>query len=89
MTCRAIYTVRRLTPAEQRLVRETLLEGKQRIFLQQFEDGFPTFRHYGLDMGGWHGGAFQRKNGIYPCQRLDSAHQLLCVLSGRGDLSGL
>ena len=33
------YTVRRLTPAEQRLVRETLLEGKQRIFLQQFEDG--------------------------------------------------
>lgn len=51
MTCRAIYTVRRLTPAEQRLVRETLLEGKQRIFLQQFGDGFPTFPHYGLDMG--------------------------------------
>ena len=51
MTCRAIYTVRRLTPAEQRLVRETLLDGKQRIFLQQFEDGFPTFRHYGLDLG--------------------------------------
>jgi len=51
MTCRAIYTVRRINPAEQRLIRETMLEAKQRIFLQQLQDGFPTFRHYGLDLG--------------------------------------
>ena len=51
MTCRAIYTIRNLCPAEQRLIRETMLELKQRIFLQQLQDGFPTFRHYGLDLG--------------------------------------
>lgn len=48
MTCRAIYTVRTLQPAERQLIRENLQELKQRIFVQQLQDGFPTFRHYGI-----------------------------------------
>lgn len=48
MRCRAIYTIRRVRPAEQRLIREQLRAAGQRIFLQQVCDGFPTFRHYGL-----------------------------------------
>ena len=41
MTCRAIYTVRNINPAEQRLIRDNMLELKQRIFLQQLQDGLP------------------------------------------------
>lgn len=55
MQCRAIYTVRTLEPAEQRLIREHWRDYKlrtgTRIFIQQLEDGFPTFRHYGIDLG--------------------------------------
>lgn len=54
MLCRAIYTVRHVNPLEQKLVREQItawkLENKQRIFLQQLQDGFPTFRHYGIEL---------------------------------------
>ena len=55
MPCQAIYTVRYLAPCEQKLVREHWqeykLRTKERIFIQQLEDGFPTFRHYGIDLG--------------------------------------
>ena len=55
MQCRAVYTVRVLTPTERRLVREHWEEYKKRtksrILIQQLEDGFPTFRHYGIDLG--------------------------------------
>ena len=51
MICRAVYTIRKVNPAEQRLIRETLQQAKQRILLQQLQDGFPTFRHYGIDLG--------------------------------------
>ncbi len=58
MPCCAIYAVRHISPAEQRLIRDTLLEWKtdvmktslQRILPQQIEDGFLTFRHYGIDL---------------------------------------
>ena len=54
MECRAIYTVRMLAAPEQKMVREQWLDyklrTKERIFLQQLEDGFPSFRHYGLDL---------------------------------------
>lgn len=48
MRCHAVYTVRRIHPAERQLIRENMLALKQRIFVQQLEDGFPTFRHYGI-----------------------------------------
>ena len=52
MICRAIYTVRHVNPLEQKLIRETVSDWKQqsmqRIVLQQLQDGFPTFRHYGI-----------------------------------------
>ena len=48
MKCCAIYTIRHIQPAEQRLIQENLLGMNQRILAQQFCDGFPTFRHYGL-----------------------------------------
>lgn len=55
MQCRAVYTVRVLTPTERRLVRDYWEEYKKRtksrILIQQLEDGFPTFRHYGIDLG--------------------------------------
>ena len=55
MQCRAVYTVRVLTPTERRLVRDHWEEYKKRtksrILIQQLEDGFPTFRHYGIDLG--------------------------------------
>lgn len=55
MQCQAIYTVRKVAPAEQKLIREQWkaykLQTKKRILVQQIEDGFPTFRHYGLDLG--------------------------------------
>ncbi len=55
MQCRAVYTVRVLAPSEQKLVREHWEEYKKRtktrILIQQLEDGFPTFRHYGIDLG--------------------------------------
>ncbi len=55
MQCRAIYTVRTITPSEKRLIRqhwqEYKMRTKERIFIQQLEDGFPTFRHYGIDLG--------------------------------------
>ncbi len=55
MTCRAIYIVRHISPAEQNFIRETIADLEQstmqRIVLQQFQDGFPTFRHYGIDLG--------------------------------------
>lgn len=54
MICRAIYTVRCVNPLEQKLIRDQFqmwkLQNKQRIFLQQFQDGFPTFRHYGIQL---------------------------------------
>ncbi len=54
MPCRVIYAVRHISPAEQKLVRETITEWKQnslqRIIPQQLEDGFPSFRHYGIDL---------------------------------------
>lgn len=54
MNCRAIYTVRHISPMERKLIRETLSDWKQqtmqRILLQQIEDGFLTFRHYGLEL---------------------------------------
>ena len=47
--------MRTLAPAEQKLVREHWEDYKRRtktrIFIQQLEDGFPTFRHYGIDLG--------------------------------------
>jgi hypothetical protein len=47
--------VRVLTPTERRLVRDHWEEYKKRtksrILIQQLEDGFPTFRHYGIDLG--------------------------------------
>jgi len=55
MQCQAIYTVRHLAPPEQKLVREQWkaykLQTKERILIQQLEDGFPTFRHYGIALG--------------------------------------
>ena len=52
MILRAIYTVRHVNPLEQKLIRETVSDWKQqsmqRIVLQQLQDGFPTFRHYGI-----------------------------------------
>lgn len=55
MQCRAVYTVRVLTPTERKLVRDHWEEYKKRtksrILIQQLEDGFPTFRHYGIDLG--------------------------------------
>ncbi len=58
MRCRAIYAIRYIDPVERQLVQETLREWKQglaasslqRILPQQLEDGFPTFRHYGIDL---------------------------------------
>lgn len=46
-----IYVVREMKPAEHRLVAEQIKAGKHRIIWQQFFDGFPTYRHYGIDMG--------------------------------------
>ena len=55
MQCRAIYTIRTLTRSEQKLIgaqwKEEKLQAKERILSQQLEDGFPTFRHYGIDLG--------------------------------------
>lgn len=55
MQCCAVYTVRTIAPPEQQLIRaqwqEYKLRTKERIFIQQLEDGFPTFRHYGIDLG--------------------------------------
>ena len=55
MQCRAVYTVRVLTPTERRLVRDHWEDYKKRtksrILIQQLEDGLPTFRHYGIDLG--------------------------------------
>ena len=48
MKCCAIYTIRHIQPAEQRLIQENLLGSNYRILAQQFCDGFHTFRHYGL-----------------------------------------
>lgn len=46
-----LYTIRELKPAEHRLVEEQIKASKQRIVWQQFFDGFPTYRHYGVDLG--------------------------------------
>lgn len=55
MQCQAVYTIRRLVPSEQSVIREHWreykLQTKERIISQQFEDGFPTFRHYGIALG--------------------------------------
>ena len=46
-----IYVVRQMKPAEHRLVAEQIKASKMRIIWQQFCDGFPSYRHYGIDMG--------------------------------------
>lgn len=46
-----IYVVRHLSKAEQRLVSLQLNKVKKRIFLHQFIDGFPSYRHYGISLG--------------------------------------
>lgn len=52
MRCRAIYVVRHISPMERELIRKTFSDWKQqtmqRILFQQMEDGFLTFRHYGI-----------------------------------------
>lgn len=46
-----IYTVREIKPAEHRLIAEQIKSSGMRIIWQQFFDGFPTYRHYGIDIG--------------------------------------
>ncbi|MFZ5945786.1 MAG: lecithin retinol acyltransferase family protein [Bacillota bacterium] len=46
-----IYVVRLLGKQEQKLVSLHVQQCKARIFWQQFEDGFPSYRHYGIDCG--------------------------------------
>ena len=43
-----IYTVREMKPSEHRLVAEQIKASHLRIIWQQFFDGFPTYRHYGV-----------------------------------------
>ena len=51
MTGDVLYTIREVKPPEHRLIEEQIKAAKQRIIWQQFYDGFPTYRHYGVDMG--------------------------------------
>ncbi len=46
-----IYTIREIKPAEHRLIAEQIKSSGMRIIWQQFFDGFPTYRHYGIDIG--------------------------------------
>ncbi|NLT96112.1 MAG: lecithin retinol acyltransferase family protein [Clostridia bacterium] len=46
-----IYVVRLLKKQEQNLALSYYKQYKHRIFWQQFEDGFPSYRHYGIDIG--------------------------------------
>ena len=46
-----IYTVSEMKPSEHRLVAEQIKASHLRIIWQQFFDGFPTYRHYGVDIG--------------------------------------
>jgi len=46
-----IYVVRLLRKQEQQLVLDYYKSYHRRIFWQQFEDGFPSYRHYGIDIG--------------------------------------
>ena len=46
-----IYVVRLLTNKERELIRLYIKDAQKRIFWQQFEDGFPSYRHYGIDVG--------------------------------------
>ena len=46
-----IYTIREMKPAEHRLVAEQIKASHLRIIWQQFFDGFPSYRHYGVDLG--------------------------------------
>ncbi len=89
MTCRAIYTVRNINPAEQRLIRDNMLELKQRIFLQQLQDGFPTFRHYGLDLGDGTVVHFRGKLQYIHANAWIQRTSCAEFLSGRRDLSSL
>jgi len=46
-----IFVIRRLRKRERELIAATYHSFKKRIFWQQFTDGFPSFRHYGIDVG--------------------------------------
>lgn len=46
-----IYVVRLLRKQEQKLALDYYKKLYKRIFWQQFEDGFPSYRHYGIDIG--------------------------------------
>ncbi|MGI6226435.1 MAG: lecithin retinol acyltransferase family protein [Peptococcales bacterium] len=46
-----IYVVRLLKKQEKKLAFEHYKDFPKRIFWQQFEDGFPSYRHYGIDVG--------------------------------------
>lgn len=46
-----IYIIREMKPAEHRLVAEQIKASHMRIIWQQFADGFPSYRHYGVDIG--------------------------------------
>jgi hypothetical protein len=46
-----IYVVRLLRKQEQRLILAYYKNLHYRIFWQQFKDGFPSYRHYGIDVG--------------------------------------
>ncbi|MFZ7104326.1 MAG: lecithin retinol acyltransferase family protein [Peptococcaceae bacterium] len=46
-----IYVVRLLRKEEQRLISLHVKQLNKRIFLHQFIDGFPSYRHYGVDIG--------------------------------------
>lgn len=46
-----IYAVRLLRKKEKELIFAQCKSLKQRIIWQQFEDGFPSYRHYGIDVG--------------------------------------
>jgi len=46
-----IYVVRLLKKQEQKIAMAYYKNCQKRIFWQQFEDGFPSYRHYGIDIG--------------------------------------
>lgn len=51
MNGRVVYTVHDIKPAERQEIELCMKQSGHRIFWQQFCDGFPSFRHYGVDLG--------------------------------------
>lgn len=51
MRGQVIYVVHVLKPAERTMIAEMVGQPPVRILWQQFADGFPSFRHYGVDIG--------------------------------------